>query len=151
MVHIGGQSRTPPVGSAAASPGQIGGVRPGAHVGQVVDPLTEDPNIPRNLPCYVAEILEHSSPGQLQLHGLLRGSPVVDVDVVRKTKAVAPNDLVAPTAEAGQVGRRALLPIALIARLDVLGLFQKLEGVGDAGWRMLFGQSSRREGECHDQ
>ena len=38
---------------------------------QVVDPLTEDPKVPRNLPGYVAEIFEHSSPGQLELHGLL--------------------------------------------------------------------------------
>ena len=150
VLHIGRQSRAPPVGSAAASPGQIGGVRPGAHVGQVVHPLTQDPKVPRNLPSNGTEIFEHSSPGQFELHGWLGGSPLVDVEVVRKAKAVAPNDVVAPIGEAGQIRRRALLPIALITRLHVLGLFQKLEGIGDAGCRMLFAKSSSREGECTD-
>jgi hypothetical protein len=65
-------------------PREVGGAQVGVHVGQVINPLPNDPEVPRNLLCDGIEILEQSGLGELQ--GPFGRSPIVDADVIRKPK-----------------------------------------------------------------
>lgn len=113
--------------SAATSPRHIGRVRPRAHLAQVVDALTEDPKVARNFGGDVSQFCKQPGEGQLEFDGRFRGSPVVDVEVVRKAKTVSPDNVVAPTGEIGELGGHALLSIPFVAGLDVFGPGQEFE------------------------